>query len=104
LLEEYVDGLHFYLSIGNELGIELGSSLTPSKVHDVLTLFALVNRYVAELWWCCHDGDDAAIAKYVSGFEHYLRLGEMLGFSWEEVEEAYLQKNAENHARQNRGY
>jgi dimeric dUTPase (all-alpha-NTP-PPase superfamily) len=34
----------------------------------------------------------------------FIHLGEMLGFTWEEVEEAYLRKNAVNHQRQNSGY
>lgn len=34
----------------------------------------------------------------------YLALGEMLGFTWEEIETAYYEKNKVNHVRQDTGY
>jgi dimeric dUTPase (all-alpha-NTP-PPase superfamily) len=34
----------------------------------------------------------------------FIVLGEMLGFTWEQIEKAYLRKNAVNHQRQESGY
>jgi dimeric dUTPase (all-alpha-NTP-PPase superfamily) len=104
LLEEYVDCLHFFLSIGNDLWISQDTDFNKSNPRDVMTLFALINRYVAELWWEVHDNTDGVLAKYYFGFQHYLRLGEMLGFTWDQVEQAYLAKNKINHQRQESGY
>jgi dimeric dUTPase (all-alpha-NTP-PPase superfamily) len=104
LLEEYVDCLHFFLSIGNDLWISQDTDFNKSNPRDVMTLFALINRYVAELWWEVHDNTDGVLAKYYFGFQHYLRLGEMLGFTWDQVEQAYLAKNKINHERQESGY
>ncbi|KFZ32146.1 dUTPase, partial [Anoxybacillus flavithermus] len=51
------------------------------------------------------DGNDAySSIAYIDMFGKFLGLGEMLGFTWEQVEEAYMKKNAENHSRQERGY
>ncbi|TCK01363.1 UNVERIFIED_ORG: dUTPase-like protein [Anoxybacillus amylolyticus] len=44
------------------------------------------------------------ITVYVDIWNSFIALGEMLGFTWEEIEEAYLRKNAVNHERQNSGY
>lgn len=41
---------------------------------------------------------------YVVVFNNFLSLGEMLGFTWEEIEQAYYDKNKINHQRQENGY
>lgn len=41
---------------------------------------------------------------YTQAFESFLQLGAKLGFTWEQVEEAYYAKNKVNHARQANGY
>lgn len=37
-------------------------------------------------------------------FEEYLFLGQLVGFSNEQIEEAYVLKNEVNHDRQQQGY
>ncbi|WP_338088272.1 dUTP diphosphatase [Lysinibacillus composti] len=37
-------------------------------------------------------------------FKEFTVLGEQLGFTWEQVENAYLEKNKINHERQLSGY
>lgn len=102
LLEEYVDCLHFILSIGNNrYGEEIKlviEKIKPWKtrtyanpiVYQFLMLFEEVGRI---------DGGG-----YTSLFCHFLGLGEMLGFTWEQIEAAYFEKNAVNHGRQENGY
>lgn len=98
LLEEYVDCLHFLLSIGleSEIGTFTGDELMPIKMGAIeiqfITLFKVTVTFLEDINY------------YPDMWELFLGLGEMLGFTWEQIEEAYLQKNAENHARQNRGY
>lgn len=41
---------------------------------------------------------------YEDVFLYFLALGEMLGFKWDQIEEAYMSKNAINHERQSTGY
>lgn len=100
LLEEYVDKLHFVLSIGNNLGFDLclGEVIVTIKELDITTQFISLFRATTELY-------------VVTDFEEYLNilglflgLGEMLGFTWEQIEQAYHNKHAINIERQNNGY
>ena len=45
-----------------------------------------------------------AAADYRTLFAELVALGGLLGFTAEEIERAYLQKNEKNHQRQNEGY
>jgi len=104
LLEEYVDCLHFILSIGNDLNINEHQEFCATATKDVITLFAKINRYVAELWWECHDDGTDKPIKWLFALSNFIRLGEQLGFTWEQIEQAYFKKNKVNHQRQTDGY
>ena len=102
LLVEYVDCLHFILSIGIELDIEeeLEWDELTSDVEDVIEQFSLVFKKVADLSgrlnlpnWLWRDV-----------FEEFYLLGTLLGFTWEQIEQAYYAKNQVNHQRQESGY
>jgi len=101
LLEEYVDCLHFILSIGLELnipviyGTETKWDELTSDETDITQQFLLVFENVNEL---VHSID------WINLFEEFYILGEMLGFTWDQIEEAYMKKNAENHRRQDSNY
>jgi len=98
LLEEYVDCLHFLLSIGleSEIGAFTGDELMPIKMGTIemqfITLFKVTVTFLED------------ISYYQEMWELFLGLGEMLGFTPEQVESAYYEKNAENHRRQEVGY
>lgn len=98
LLEEFVDCLHFLLSIGleSEIGTFTGDELMPIKMGTIeiqfITLFKVTVTFLEDINY------------YPDMWELFLGLGEMLGFTWEQIEEAYMKKNAENHSRQERGY
>jgi dimeric dUTPase (all-alpha-NTP-PPase superfamily) len=98
LLEEYVDCLHFILSIGIQKGFEIASINTLLKHDNVLDQFneCFTRIYVFQ--------DQLNKYRYVSHLQVFLGLGEMLGFTWEEIEEAYYSKNQTNHIRQSEGY
>jgi dimeric dUTPase (all-alpha-NTP-PPase superfamily) len=110
LLEEYADGLHFVLSIGLELNEhnfdwfrEYEANKMPGwYLSDTITeQFNAVFFFVSHL---LHNIDDYSRNLYGDVICYYLGLGEMLGFSWKEIEEAYMKKNAVNHQRQESGY
>lgn len=94
LLEEYVDGLHFVL----ELGIEI--NYKPSYVQPFL--YGNTLKQFNGLYW------EISVMETKDEFEwiirKYLGLGEMLGFTREQIENAYMEKNAINHQRQEDGY
>ena len=107
LLEEYADGLHFVLEIGIELGINPKSHfLQFNRIESIDTpvkAYHWINRKISHIFWNHEYGFDW-FADYIELFQSYLRLGELLGFTWGEVETAYFAKNQINHSRQENGY
>jgi dimeric dUTPase (all-alpha-NTP-PPase superfamily) len=97
VLEEFVDGVHFLLSIGLENGIK-EFAINPVKKASITEQFlGLYNAFSVLSISFSPKGYSAAFSAYVG-------LGEMLGFGWDEVEAAYGAKNTINHARQEEWY
>lgn len=109
LLEEYIDCLHFILSIGIELSnkedltrTDLNESLNYALTYfddgDIEDLFNRTFDKIGDLSRYKTRGN------YIRSFEKIIRISKALGFTWEQVEEAYLTKNQINHTRQSTGY
>lgn len=100
LLEEYIDCLHFILSIGltEDFYEDLSNDIIPLKTKTITISFIRVFDQVSRLY------DDFDAYEYQNLLEYFLGLGEMLGFTWEQIEEAYMSKNQTNHKRQDTGY
>ncbi|MFX3623962.1 MAG: dUTP diphosphatase [Ectobacillus sp.] len=100
ILEEYVDGLHFILSIGIDLGVDKNflfykcAQSNKTVVQIFLDVYGKVIRFY----------DQPSITNYIELFTGYLRLGQALEFTQEDMERAYLDKNEVNHQRQTQGY
>jgi len=107
LLEEYVDCLHFILSIGLELDYQNVDPYAMNTSKDIVTEFNLLFANVSSIWLSSttvtgikhHIKED-----YRKALSIFLALGELLGFTWEQIEQAYLKKNKVNHKRQENGY
>lgn len=102
LLEEYVDGLHFVLEIGLEIGIEKYKPLAV-KEETITEQFIELN-YQAYLVLQRNERGFTGKGQWYLLFDLFVGLGEMLGFTWEEIEAAYFEKNKVNHKRQESGY
>ncbi|MGE7977329.1 dUTP diphosphatase [Psychrobacillus sp. NPDC093200] len=103
LLEEYVDCLHFILSIGLELEftdlcINHSSVKRLPEQIDSMINFSTVFSFVDQL------RRSKSFHWYDSLFERFVVLGFSLGFTWEQIEQAYFEKNEINHNRQANGY
>src|SRR5690625_2205314 len=99
MLEEYVDCLHFILSIGNDIGIKLKGELPNSLVnYTVLDSFSNIFYYVARF------SELKTSLLYKNFLITFVHLGKRLGFTWDEIEQAYYAKNKINHKRQEQGY
>lgn len=106
LLEEYVDCLHFILSIGNDLRVkDLGFWVFDSaKSWTVENYFNYTFSKVVSL------ADSLQGKKYSIGYDYYsairtiARLGHKLGFTEEQIEQAYWTKYEVNKQRQRDGY
>lgn len=98
ILEEYVDCIHFILSIGIEKNfqdITLNvKQITSELSEQFLTLYTNIAGFIIS----------SSVDNYLNIFQDFLSLGETLGFSVEDIESAYLYKNNINHERQDNGY
>ena len=99
ILAEYVDGIHFILSLGIECGFtpkEPGAFTMETRdlTAQFTKLYGLISAF--------RDSRSEEFFQIV--FSHYLLLGEMLGFSAADVEQAYIAKNEVNYERQKQGY
>lgn len=106
LLEEYVDSLHFFLSIANHSGYNVDRLLEVytrdfNQTSDEMTLVSSF-IHVTEKIVTMKNANDAF--HYIDAFAAYIDLGKILGFTWEEIEQAYVRKNEINHQRQDNGY
>ena len=94
VLEEYVDALHFILSIGIAAGVRDGSEKG----------FKTWRSFIVTADHLMMNDLDHIMRNWHSFFREFLGLGDMLGFSEEEITEAYLSKNEVNHKRQDNDY
>jgi dimeric dUTPase (all-alpha-NTP-PPase superfamily) len=103
LLEELVDCLHLTLSLGLEMQYEKKAiQFISVKINDfevdikrsILTTFQHILTFE----------NIRSSANYLYMFQSLVDLIHELGFTWDEVEEAYEKKNKVNHLRQVEGY
>ena len=100
ILEEFVDGIHFILSLGIECGFEDVSLVSSGKIGEInaskqfLKVYELVQDFRNN-----RMKDD-----YVQLFKSYMELGEVLGLTETQIEQAYNEKNEVNYDRQRKGY
>lgn len=99
MLEEYVDGLHLVL----ELGLELGFKDMRYENEHYFKEETIQDQILLVIQWTIYMRYKSAQC-YLPLFRAYLHLGYMLGFTDEDIEEAYVMKNVENHLRQRNGY
>lgn len=93
-LVEYVDALHFQMSLFNYYELEIReiyhdyNDMPAGRAKDIITCLSTpVNE--------CDD---------ILGLSHLFDLGYLLGFTWSEIYEAYKNKNAVNYERLKNGY
>lgn len=105
LLEEYVDCLSFVLTIGLELELREEIKLRYSRVsRDITHHFSETFLSISDFIVSTNLGREATKAQYEDMLANFIILGKLLGFTWDQIEQAYLEKNKENHERQNNGY
>jgi dimeric dUTPase (all-alpha-NTP-PPase superfamily) len=105
LLEEFVDNLHFILSIGLDLELDnYHIAITPLKLDNVTDQFIELNYQTYLVLKDSEYRKDKGRIQWMTLINLFIGLSEMLGFTWEQTEEAYMRKNAVNHQRQENGY
>lgn len=105
LLEELVDVLHFLLSIGNDIGaskenlVNFVIAETTVERQHLEFVYALVQL---EQTMRMRFADP--LPDYKMAFAAYVNLTGLMGFTWQQLSDAYKLKNAENYRRQENGY
>ncbi len=98
ILEEYVDGLHFLLSLGLELSCVFETLEPAADKGDLTTQFQRVYRFASRF-------EEAPTApNYRLLFAAFLALGRQLQLTEQGVMDAYWEKNQVNRQRQAEGY
>lgn len=99
ILEEYVDSIHFILSLGIEMNHDRLEEWPSSHMDESLTLLFLhtqssINQFLLE----------PTLDNYKDVWSWYGAIASNLGFSHNEVVQAYIEKNKKNYERQRSGY
>jgi dimeric dUTPase (all-alpha-NTP-PPase superfamily) len=99
ILEEFVDGIHFILSLGLESGFRYQDNNTDgnresSVTEQFLRIYGSIHEFQA----------NRNSQVYTKLFQDYLNLAVMLGFTEKDIEQAYIDKNEVNYERQQKGY
>ncbi|MFD1335249.1 dUTP diphosphatase [Oceanobacillus iheyensis] len=99
ILEEYVDVIHFLMSVGINKGYDSFESTNNQHINrSEIDQFQIV--YEQTIMY----KNEPNKAKYEELFSSCIDLGNILGFSEEDIQRAYLEKNEINYKRQNQGY
>lgn len=99
ILEEYVDSIHFLLSLGIEKGLDV-LEMWPEAVAEgdltelFLGTFQAVQQFLAE----------PSMANYKDVWSWYGAIALAMEYGYDEVLDAYIQKNQTNYDRQHKGY
>jgi len=96
ILEEFVDCIHFLLSIAIDIDFPIEKYDFTPYIQDQQDLVSQFNACFYTIY-AAEERFSNFNVKYM--FENFLGLGKMLGFSYEDIENAYLEKNKINFER-----
>lgn len=99
ILEEFVDSIHFILSLGLEKGFDdLETWAVIKEKRDLTELFLLTQEAILTF---IHQ---PVADTYKKVWQCYGLIAYNLGFTFEDILGAYIEKNEENYNRQRTGY
>lgn len=100
ILEEFVDGIHFLLSLGIECGfhqqaVDVKAEPSSSTVNE---------QFLKIYQGAVTFQQTKSFSDYLKVFEYYVQLAMLLGITDEEIKTAYIEKNEVNYKRQQNNY
>lgn len=98
VLDEYADGLHFFLSLGIDIGTSKRSYNITKHENNLTDQFLMVYHRLDEFR---KKQDDSS---YIKAFQAFLNLLPLLGYKWKQLEAAYYKKLGVNYNRQETNY
>ena len=102
VLDELADVLHFYLSVGNQVNMRWEKGLTNVEEMEWFKSMNTTTLIHNVYYWAVKITSNISIYNYVGDSIYKLAIN--LGFTDQEVEQAYLKKHEENYRRQEEGY
>ena len=98
VLDEYVDGLHFFLSLGIDIKVNK-KNYNYTKHADNLTKQVLEVYRLASIFYKKQDEKS-----YIKAFQAFINIVPLLKVRWTTIEKAYYKKLGENYSRQDNNY
>ena len=98
VLDEYADGLHFFLSLGIDIGTQKEIYEISKPELDLTDQFHLVYQLI------CNFKGRATELNYIKAFNEFLNILPLIGYTWKDLEEAYYKKLGTNYVRQETNY
>lgn len=99
ILEEYVDSIHFILSLGLLKGFtSIEEWPVVEEKRDLTEIFLMTQNAILKFI------NNPTKEGYLAIWQYYGVIAYNLGFSFNDVVHAYIEKNEENYKRQRSGY
>lgn len=98
VLDEFADGLHFFLSLGITLKCQVEKIEVETTSNDLTEIFLSLYQKVSLLV------DDFSSDNYFEAFKLFLSIILTLGYSSEDIYDAYFKKLQVNYDRQDHKY
>lgn len=99
IIEEYVDSIHFLLSLGIEKEFDTIDVWPEGNLPGELTeLFIKTTESIIQFL------NELTLESYKNVWIHYGAIAHKLGFTHADIIDAYIAKNEENYERQKNGY
>lgn len=98
VLDEYADGLHFFLSLGVDIKTH---KMSYNRTKHCDNLYDQILETYTRLATFYKKQDDAS---YQKAFQAFLNIIPLLGYRWSTVEAAYYKKLGVNYKRQETNY
>lgn len=98
ILEEFVDSIHFLLSLGNMRGYSIEQWPLIEQHTDLTMAFIRTNNAIGSFV------DSPSKEGYLVIWQHYSVIAYNLNFSLDDIIGAYIVKNEKNYERQRSGY
>ena len=98
VLDEYADGLHFFLSLGIDIASKKEIYEISKPEIELTDQFHLVYQLI------CNFKSQATELNYIKAFNEFLNILPLIGYTWKDLEEAYYKKLGTNYVRQETNY
>ena len=98
ILDEYADGLHFFLSLGIDIKTSLDTYEIVVPNRELTEQFEKIYKDICDFSKLEND------SSFINAFSSFLSLLPLLGYTWQDLKDAYYKKLDTNYVRQQTNY